>query len=329
MDPNNVRRLQQAFEGDKPDREVKLDDIKQFLRLAASEHHLAALDVDAVANSIIDDGYTSAHMVSEMDRDDLVSVGMLRAHAKLVVRYLNGVDPPNRVQVIPQALPSAHADPAVIAAAVAAAVTGLKKADRLKAHDGLVAVSAVREWALEHAELSKEMMPAVSDAIRDIRSDPSFDVAPLLLDADFAQMDTAYAHRVRTSLSEDQMDDMGGADATSAVSIVQSVLKYVVRSQQEIYIAHYTASTELGPAVKPEATKDRFRLFQDRLTEVRYHPSFELKIAIKVLARVLQCDTFMSNSVMGEWERSAKDQKALSAVISEVRRIGWLSKLHP
>ena len=86
MDPNNVRRLQQAFEGDKPDREVKLDDIKQFLRLAASEHHLSALDVDAVANSIIDDGYTSAHMVSEMDRDDLVSVGMLRAHAKVVLK---------------------------------------------------------------------------------------------------------------------------------------------------------------------------------------------------------------------------------------------------
>ena len=83
-----------------------------------------------MANAIIDDGYTSAHMVSEMDRDDLVSVGMLRAHAKLVVRYLNGVAPPNGVQVIPQALPSIHADPVVIAAAVAAAVTGLKKADR-------------------------------------------------------------------------------------------------------------------------------------------------------------------------------------------------------
>jgi hypothetical protein len=39
-----------------------------------------------VASAIIDDGYTSAHMVSEMDRDDLVSVGMLRAHAKVVLK---------------------------------------------------------------------------------------------------------------------------------------------------------------------------------------------------------------------------------------------------
>ena len=168
MNPNNVRRLQQAFQGDQPDREVSLDDVKQFLSLAASEHHLTALDVDTVAAAIIADGYTSAHMISEMDKDDLTSVGVLRAHAKIIVRYLNGV-----VQVVPQALP-AHPDPAVIAAAVAAAVTGLKKADRLKSQDEQVTVKAVREWTLEHAELSKEMMPEVSNAIRALRDDPAY-----------------------------------------------------------------------------------------------------------------------------------------------------------
>ena len=84
MNPNNVRRLQQAFEGDQADRAVSLDEIKQFLALAKSEHHLADLDVGTVA---------AAHMVSEMDKDDLIDVGMLRAHAKTVVRYLKGVGP--------------------------------------------------------------------------------------------------------------------------------------------------------------------------------------------------------------------------------------------
>ena len=128
-------------------------------------------------------------------------------------------------------------------------------------------------------------------------------------------MDTAYSHRVRTSLSEHQMEDMGGADTytNSAVSVIKCVLAYVVRSQQEIYNAHYSQLTDLGPTMKPDTTKDRFRLYQ-------YHPSFELKTAIKVLARVLQCDTFMSISVMSTWAGSAQDQKALTAIISEVRR---------
>lgn len=133
-------------------------------------------------------------------------------------------------------------------------------------------------------------------------------------------MDDPYSHRMHTSLSEHQMEDMGGDTTNSAVSVIKCVLAYVVRSQQEIYNAHYSQLTDLGPTVKPDATKDRFRLYQDRLTEVRYHPSFELKTAIKVLARVLQCDTFMSNSVMSTWAGSAQDQQALTAVISEVRR---------
>ena len=323
MDANNesnLRRLNRFFDIEEANRAASLDEIKRFLTLAGTTLHLTGLDVGTVADAFHASGFESHHLIAEMDMTDLAAVGMMRAHCKALCKFLGGKVPTIEALNLLSDSQSSHDAVAMAAAAAAAAVSSVQRVDKLRATDGLTTVKAVRQWAADHAEAADIPAPMVVSVIRTLRADPAFDLATTIADPAFNVQDASYAARVRSSLSNEQLEDSGVAVSQSAVELIKQVLLGTVQCKQELFNANYQKLIELGPTQVAAAAKDRFKTYSDRLTEVRYHSSFELKTAVKVLVKVVQTDAFLSSTIMSEWTASAKDQSALSAVLTTARK---------
>ena len=317
---SDERRLKLFFTNEEPDRQVLLEEVKRFLGLAINVLRLSTLDEEGVANAFIDNGFETSRLIAGMDIGDLEECGILRAHRKALLPFLGGVQGAGGIAPIPPAMPAGNFEAGAIASAITTAVGGSQRVEKLKEQDGITTVKAVRAWVQEHDDLAASLAPVVASVIRELKADPTYEIDVELADPDFKAADFVYASKVRASLSQDQLDDSGVIDTTSAVNMIKQVLLQTVNSRQELYNPNYQKLVEIGPTEVAERVKDRFRMYCDRLVEVRYHPSFELRTAVKVLVRVVQPDAFLSATLMSEWAVSTKDQKALSTTIATARR---------
>ena len=72
------------------DRAVAAEELQEFLGKVTAEHSLTNLEPAVVAAALIGEEFASVRAIGEIDMDDLRSVGVKRANAKVLFRYLGG-----------------------------------------------------------------------------------------------------------------------------------------------------------------------------------------------------------------------------------------------
>jgi hypothetical protein len=89
--------------------------------------------------------------------------------------------------------------------------------------------------------------------------------------------------------------------------------------KMSVYVTPAIAFNAVSSTVDAHAVRGRFNNFTSLLNEVRFHKMFELKDAIKKIVAVVAPNVFLVNEVLAMWNLSAKDQKALTAIIKYVK----------
>ena len=86
----HVSALLTQFSTSKDDRHVDSAELKAFMAAVAAEHGLVNLDAAAVSDRMIAEGFATAYTIATTDMADLQAVGMGRAHAEIIYKYLGG-----------------------------------------------------------------------------------------------------------------------------------------------------------------------------------------------------------------------------------------------
>ena len=326
-DPRDQRiaTLRTWFHTSSPDGPVNEEGIQDFLNEVGDIHFMPLVAADGRAAAITDAGYTSVHDIAGITCAELQTMGFLQGNAKRLSSYL-GSKPrdvsPNRVLPAgPLSVVASQQHSAQIGAAVAMAVTTAQT--KIKLNDGSTSnptVSCVVKWAKKHLEKTNiSGYGTVTTILQLLIDDLSMDLTPHITAEPAVSADKGYAREVSASLTPDQIQKFGGGEKESSVLLIQNVMKYIADMKMSVYVTHATAFNAVSSTVDAHAVRGRFNNFTSLLNEVRFHKMFELKDAIKKIVAVVAPNVFLVNEVLAMWNLSAKDQKALTAIIKYVK----------
>ena len=196
---------------------------------------------------------------------------------------------------------------------------------KIKLFDGSTSnptVSAALKWARKHVEKAKIVgFGTLTATLQKSIDDMTMDLAPHITAESALSDDRAYVREdgeVFASLTPDQIKKYADGETTSALTMVQNVLKSIADTKMSIYITHATAFSNVSTTIDSHAVLGRFKNFTATLSEVRFHKLFELKDAIKKIVAVIAPNVFLVNEVIAMWSVSTKGQAALTALMTYV-----------
>jgi hypothetical protein len=310
------------------DRAVAAEELQEFLGKVAAEHSLTNLEPAVVAAALIGEEFANVRAIGEIDMDDLRSVGVERANAKVLFRYLGGRQTAAGNQKGPTAacgMPEigqmqAAGDFTVVAGAFAAALEGTK--DVVKLSQTAPTVHATREWVQRHVDQAIKVAPLLVPALRGIRSDPNIGLDSLLADAAVHAVDAAYAAKVYASVHEDHQEEhlcdvqVGG----SALRSVAAVLKAVAHVEADEFASRIMELRNVGVTEKLHSVPSRFEVVKKKLIEVQFHPDFKMKDGVKAVVQVCAPDSFLTGELMAMWNATSKQATDFAKVMSYAKK---------
>jgi ribosomal protein S17E len=181
-------------------------------------------------------------------------------------------------------------------------------------------VRAVRTWIKEHLQRWRVSESQLDFVLEKTLEDPEVDLALFITAEPLHSTNKSAYRRVKASLTSDQFSGYGGAETESASRLIQNVFKAVINMPRKLFTAALGKLEALEESAKQSAVKTRFKTFEEKLYEVRFHATFEQSDAIEKLVGILKPHTFLMNQVMGEWASGAKDNVALSALLKSVKK---------
>ena len=148
--------------------------------------------------------------------------------------------------------------------------------------------------------------------------DITMDLAPFITAEPALSDDRAYVREVFASPTPDQIKKYADGETTSALTMMQNVMKSIADTKMSVYITHATTFSIVTTTIDSHVVLGRFKNFTATLGEVRFHKLFELKDAVKKIVAVIAPNVFLVNEVIAMWSVSTKDQAALTAVMTYV-----------
>ena len=319
--------LLQCFDPDKPTEVVNTDDLVTFLRTFEEHTKLAGID-PALADAVIDAGYSTTTTISELTVGDLRDIVFKPGHARALAKYmgsrcvLGGVPPPGmKTPDMVSAATNATASAVALGTAMADAMDDRKAVAMLNSgKDERPPVRAVRTWIKEHLQRWRVSGSQLDSVLEKTLEDPEVDLDLFITAEPLHSIDKSTYRRVKASLTSDQFSGYGGAETESASRLIQNVFKAVINMPRKLFTAALGKLEALEESAKQSAVKTRCKTFEEKLYEVRFHATFEQSDAIEKLVGILKPHTFLMNQVMGEWASGAKDNVALSALLKSVKK---------
>ena len=98
------------------------------------------------------------------------------------------------------------------------------------------------------------------------------------------------------------------------------MLKAAVNVDDDDYNQLRQEMKGIGVTHEAHMMKSRYDMLKKTLIEIRYHPRFKLKDAIKALVNLCQPDAYLAQEVMSMWAASAKAQIDLTKLMAHVKK---------
>ena len=297
--------------------------LQLFLNEFAAVHYQPDAAADGRAAAIVANGYTSKHDVAGITKDELVGMGFLTGNAKRLATYLGG-DGMAPAVAAPLGQPadavSQAQSNAQLGAAVAMAVTSAQKVIALcDGSSSRPTVGAVIKWLKKHRDKVNTTGFPLLRVIQLLMDDFDLELAPHIIADPALTADAAYVREVIASLTPEQYEKYGDNEQTSAMKLIQNVLRNVADMKVELYVHYVGEFVAFETPADESAVKGKFFQFNAKLNEVRYHKMFALKQGMEKLVSVIRSKPFLMAEVLAMWNASPKDQTSFSAVLKHVR----------